>query len=199
MSQQKAAIGGVGGGRQEVLSFTELRRRRKEKLEEAVKQMSNFKGVHGIMVTTEDWNVIQSTFHHNLTYYWKKNMKIVEHLATAATRDTDSGNELHFIRIQSKQFEILLSIANDHRVLVVFSGSGSAKGENRDPLKVCVQSVKNQKRVRMEMRKKGKGTRMLMDSCRPHTTIVGGKDKVIITERIGDKIMDQSDDVNNQS
>jgi hypothetical protein len=36
-------------------------------------------------------------------------MKVVEHLAVAAVRDTDSGNDLDFIRVQSSKFEILLS------------------------------------------------------------------------------------------
>jgi hypothetical protein len=83
-------------------------------------------------------------------------------------------------------------VASDHRVLVVFTSSG------KDPLKICVQNVKALKREKMELKKQGKTTRTSFDTCRPHTTIVGGKDKVIIIERIGDKIMDQKDDVNNQ-
>ncbi|OXA61855.1 dynein light chain roadblock-type 1 [Folsomia candida] len=186
MSQQ------VGSG--QGISFTALRRRRKEKLEEAVKRMSTSKGVFGVMVTTENWNVIESTFHHNLTYYWKRQMKIVEGLAIAAIRDTDPSNELNFLRVQSSKFEILLSIATDHRVLVVFNSTG------KDPLKGCVQAVKQMKRNKMERRKHGKGLRMVMDSCRPHVTnIVGGKEKVVITEKIGRKVMDQRDDVNNQT
>lgn len=150
-------------------------------------------------------------------------MKIVEGLAIAAIRDTDPSNELNFLRVQSSKFEILLSIgthtiqeirhtylyscpaytpsyhiasfsATDHRVLVVFNSTG------KDPLKGCVQAVKQMKRNKMERRKHGKGLRMVMDSCRPHVTnIVGGKEKVVITEKIGRKVMDQRDDVNNQT
>lgn len=54
--------------------------------------------------------VIDTTFDHHVTHFWRKQMKYVEHLGTAVIRDPDPQNDLQFLRIQTRKFEILLSI-----------------------------------------------------------------------------------------
>lgn len=94
---------------------------------------------------------------------------------------------MHALNVQMKWFA-----ASDHRVLLIFSNT------DKDPMKVCLQNVKQMKRDKMEMKKAGKLVRKGMDPCRPHTKRIGGKDKVVVTEKIMGKELDQNDDVNNQ-
>lgn len=54
--------------------------------------------------------VIDATFDHHLTHFWRKQMKFVEQLGTAVIRDPDPQNDLQFLRIQTRKFEILLAI-----------------------------------------------------------------------------------------
>jgi len=82
--------------------------------------------------------------------------------------------------------------AEDHRVLVVFSST------MKNPFEGIDKVLKARKRKLLETRKGRHGNRVRsgMDPCAPHTKRVGGMDKVIITEKIDGKIIDQKDDVN---
>lgn len=85
--------------------------------------------------------------------------------------------------------------AKDHRILVVCSNT------TKDPLKASIQKVKQLKRDKAEQAKIAKASEKgrRVDPCKPHTKLVGGKEKVIITEKIGGQDIDQKDEVNNQA
>ncbi|CAL8130662.1 unnamed protein product [Orchesella dallaii] len=170
------------------MSRSQLRAHRKSKLEEAVKRLNMSKGVYGVLVTTEEWTVIETTFDHHLTHYWKKQMRFVEQLGTAVIRDPDPKNELQFLRIQTRKYEILLSIAKDHRVLVVFSGA------DLDPLAGVTKILRSHRKTKRDKKKTGMKIRAVMNPCRPHTIRIGGHETVTITEKVAGKEIPQKED-----
>jgi len=170
------------------MNHPQLRAHRQRKLEDAVKRLNVSKGVYGVLVTTEKWTVIETTFDHNVTHFWRKHMKFVEQLGTAVIRDPDPKNDLQFLRIQTYKFEILLSIAKDHRVLVVFSGIES------DPLVGAPKRIRIMRKQKRERRRSGKKIRLVVDPCFPPTKRIGGEEAVVITEKIGGKEISQKGD-----
>eukprot|EP00051_Salpingoeca_urceolata_P032104 m.14309 g.14309 ORF g.14309 m.14309 type:complete len:100 (-) comp4770_c0_seq1:395-694(-) len=88
-------------------------------VEETLKRISSHKGVQGILVVNKEGIPIKSTLDQS------KSVQIASHItqlaikASSAVRDIEPTNELTFLRLRTKKYELMIAPDKEYILIVI--------------------------------------------------------------------------------
>ncbi|EDO45898.1 predicted protein [Nematostella vectensis] len=92
-----------------------------DEVEEVLKRIINHPGVTGSIITNPEGVAIRSTMDNSTTQIYLSNIQSMTQMARSAVRDLDPLNDLKFLRIRSRKYEILVAPENDYTLIVIQS------------------------------------------------------------------------------
>lgn len=90
-----------------------------EEVESIIKRIDSNPGVLGSIVTNSEGVVIRSTLDNATTQLYLANCTSLSQMARCAIRDLDPQNDLKFLRIRSRKFEIMIAPESEYSLIVI--------------------------------------------------------------------------------
>ncbi|XP_074534583.1 dynein light chain roadblock-type 2-like [Halichoeres trimaculatus] len=88
-------------------------------VEETLKRIENHKGVIGTIVVNADGIPIRSTLDNSTTLRYAALFRQLSMMAQSTVREIDPQNDLTFLRIRTKEHEILASLEDDFLLIAI--------------------------------------------------------------------------------
>lgn len=95
-----------------------------DEVERVIKRIDGHPGVLGSIVTNNEGVVIRSTMDNSTTQLYLANCTSLAQMARCAIRDLDPQNDLKFLRVRSRKFEIMIAPEADYSLIVVQTHEG---------------------------------------------------------------------------
>ena len=105
-------------------------------VEETLKRINSHKGVQGIVIVNSEGVPIRSTIDQSLTTQYAANLTQLAAKARSVVRDLDPQNDLTFLRIRSKKYEILVAPDKVREAAAAAAAPhSSSSAQHRPPLR----------------------------------------------------------------
>lgn len=88
-------------------------------VEETVKRIQAHKGVTGVIIIDSNGIPIRTTMENTITVQYAGLMHQLTQKARRTIRDLDSQNDLTFLRLRSKKYEIMVAPDKEYMLIVV--------------------------------------------------------------------------------
>eukprot|EP00919_Chromeraceae_sp_WS-2016_P024656 GHVR01058245.1.p2 GENE.GHVR01058245.1~~GHVR01058245.1.p2 ORF type:complete len:102 (+),score=17.08 GHVR01058245.1:21-326(+) len=88
-------------------------------VEETLNRIKTHKGVHGLIIVNSDGVPIRSTLEDKDTLQYSALISQLSAKARSVVRDLDPQNDLTFLRVRSKKFEIMVAPDRDYILIVI--------------------------------------------------------------------------------
>ena len=88
-------------------------------MEETLKRLSSHKGVQGIVIVNNEGIPIRTTLDNSLTVQYSALITQLAAKARSVVRDLDPQNDLTFLRVRSKQHEIMVAPDKEYLLIVI--------------------------------------------------------------------------------
>lgn len=88
-------------------------------IEETITRLSSLKGVKGVLVMNINGAVIRSNFSNQDTENYSKLVSSLSIKATDVVKSSDEDDDLVFLRIRTKRYEIMVAPEKDYILVVV--------------------------------------------------------------------------------
>ena len=88
-------------------------------VDETLKRINSHPGVIGLIVLNPQGIAIKSTLDNSTTQIYASNFKHLTDLARSCVRDLDPLNDLKFLRVRSRKYEIMVAPEGDYSLIVI--------------------------------------------------------------------------------
>lgn len=88
-------------------------------VEDTLKRINSHPGVLGLIVLNPQGLAIKSTMDNATTQLYASNFQHLTSLARSCVRDLDPLNDLKFLRVRSRKYEILVAPSGDYSLIVI--------------------------------------------------------------------------------
>uniref|UniRef100_A0A7E4ZU00 Dynein light chain roadblock n=1 Tax=Panagrellus redivivus TaxID=6233 RepID=A0A7E4ZU00_PANRE len=92
-------------------------------VEETVKRMQSQKGVTGVVIMDSLGRAIRSTLNDEETVKHTSLLRQLCDKAKSVTKELDSSNDVHFLRLKTSKNEIMVAPDRDYMVVVIYDKS----------------------------------------------------------------------------
>lgn len=98
-----------------------------EEVEQTIKRIDAHPGVIGSIITNAEGVAIRSTMDNTTTQLYLANCRSLAQMARCSIRDLDPLNDLKFLRVRSRKFEIMIAPENDYSLIVIQTNNEGEK------------------------------------------------------------------------
>lgn len=101
------------------ISDTEMEPAPSGDVEDTLKRINSHPGVLGLIVLNPQGLAIKSTMDNATTQLYASNFQHLTSLARSCVRDLDPLNDLKFLRVRSRKYEIMVAPSGDYSLIVI--------------------------------------------------------------------------------
>ena len=87
-------------------------------LSETITRIESYSSVSGLIVMNPSGHLMHSNLDDTKTTYYVQRCRALIELARSSIRDIDPTDNVQFLRIKSRQYELLMAVAKEYTLLV---------------------------------------------------------------------------------
>ncbi|XP_037538749.1 dynein light chain roadblock-type 2-like [Nematolebias whitei] len=88
-------------------------------VENTLERIENYKGVIGTIIVNSEGIPIRTSFDDSKTVQYAGLLRNLTVMARNVVRDIDPQNDLTFLRVRTKKYEIMFSLQNNYLMIVI--------------------------------------------------------------------------------
>ena len=88
-------------------------------VDETIKRLNSHRGVVGVIVATLDGTPIRTTIDNTSTLLYTTGMMALQERCSSIIRNVDPTDELRFMRIRSKRYEVMATTGENYILVVI--------------------------------------------------------------------------------
>jgi len=88
-------------------------------VEDTLKRINSHPGVLGLLVLNPQGIAIKTTMDNATTQVYATNFQHLTNLARSCVRDLDPLNDLKFLRVRSRKYEIMVAPSGEYTLIVI--------------------------------------------------------------------------------